>query len=132
MHKRELKGFEFDATQCPDLFPALVALAAAAEGESVITGTSRLIHKESNRAETLRAEYAKVGVEVILEGDDTMRVIGGEIHSTTVDSHNDHRIAMSMAVSALRGEGEMRIAGAECVAKSYPLFFEDLTSIIKR
>ncbi len=132
VHKRDLKGFEFDATQCPDLFPALVALAAAAEGESVFTGTSRLIHKESNRAETLRAEYAKVGIEVILEGDDTMRVIGGEIKSTTVDSHNDHRIAMSMAVSALRGKGEMRILGAECVAKSYPLFFEDLHSIVKK
>ncbi|MFI3259622.1 MAG: 3-phosphoshikimate 1-carboxyvinyltransferase [Rikenellaceae bacterium] len=130
VRRRELNAFSFDATQCPDLFPALVALAAAAEGESVIKGTSRLIHKESNRAETLRAEYAKVGIEIILEGDDIMRVKGGQIHSTTVDSHNDHRIAMSMAASALRGDGEMRILGAECVAKSYPLFFEDLRSII--
>ncbi|MFR9619803.1 MAG: 3-phosphoshikimate 1-carboxyvinyltransferase [Rikenellaceae bacterium] len=129
VHKRELMGFEFDATQCPDLFPALVALAAAAEGESTFTGTSRLIHKESNRAETLRAEYAKVGIEVILDGEDTMIVRGGEIHSTVVDSHNDHRIAMSLAVSALRGHGEMVIKGAECVAKSYPDFFEDLKSI---
>ncbi len=129
VHKRDLVGFEFDATQCPDLFPALVALAAAAEGESVFKGTSRLIHKESNRAETLRAEYAKVGIEVILDGEDTMIVKGGEIRSTVVDSHNDHRIAMSMAVSALRGDGEMTIKGAECVAKSYPLFFDDLKSI---
>ncbi len=127
--KRDLKAFEFDATQCPDLFPALVALAAAAEGESVLKGTSRLTHKESNRALTLQEEYAKVGIEVILEGEDVMRVRGGAIKSTTVNSHNDHRIAMSMAISALRGEGEMRIEGAECVAKSYPLFFEDLESI---
>ncbi len=129
--QRELKAFKFNATQCPDLFPALVALAAAADGESVIKGTSRLTHKESNRAVTLRDEYAKVGIEVTLEGDDIMRVKGGEIHSTRVDSHNDHRIAMSMAASALRGDGEMIIEGAECVAKSYPLFFEDLNSIIK-
>ncbi len=131
VHRRELKGFKFNATQCPDLFPALVALAAAAEGESVFKGTSRLTHKESNRAETLRDEYAKVGIEVTLEGDDIMRVKGGEINSTRVDSHNDHRIAMSMAVSALRGSGEMVIEGAECVAKSYPLFYEDLKSITK-
>ncbi len=129
VHRRELNGFRFNATQCPDLFPALVALAAAAEGESVIKGTSRLTHKESNRAVTLRDEYAKVGIEVILEGDDIMRIKGGKIHSTTVNSHNDHRIAMSMAVTALRGNGEMKILGAECVAKSYPNFFEDLESI---
>ncbi len=130
VRKRPLKAFTFDATQCPDLFPALVALAAAAEGESVITGTSRLIHKESNRAKTLQEEYEKVGITVILDGDDTMRVRGGEIRSTRVSSHNDHRIAMSMAISALRGRGEMTIEGAECVAKSYPLFFDDLNSII--
>ncbi len=129
---RELSGFTFDATQCPDLFPALVALAAAADGVTTLTGTSRLIHKESNRAETLQREYEKVGIEIELEGDDTMIIHGGEIHSTTVDSHNDHRIAMSMAISALRGKGEMTILGAECVAKSYPLFFEDLKSITKR
>ncbi len=132
VRRRELNAFSFDATQCPDLFPALVALAAAAEGESVITGTSRLIHKESNRAKTLQEEYAKVGIEVELRGEDTMIVKGGEIHSTIVDSHNDHRIAMSMAISALRGRGEMTIKGAECVAKSYPLFFEDLQSITKK
>ncbi len=128
--RRELNAFEFDATQCPDLFPALVALAAACEGVSTIVGTSRLTHKESNRALTLQAEYAKVGIEVTLEGDNVMKVKGGEVHNTTVDSHNDHRIAMSMAVTALRGQGEMIISDAECVAKSYPNFFEDLESIM--
>ncbi|MFR9603197.1 MAG: 3-phosphoshikimate 1-carboxyvinyltransferase [Rikenellaceae bacterium] len=132
VRKRELNAFEFDATQCPDLFPALVALAAACDGVSTFKGTSRLTHKESNRALTLQEEYAKVGIEVILEGEDTMKVKGGEIHNTTVNSHNDHRIAMSMAASALRGDGEMEICGAECVAKSFPTFFEDLESITKK
>ncbi len=132
VRKRELNAFEFDATQCPDLFPALVALAAACDGVSTFKGTSRLTHKESNRALTLQEEYAKVGIEVILEGEDTMKVMGGEIHNTSVNSHNDHRIAMSMAASALRGDGEMEICGAECVAKSYPTFFEDLESITKK
>lgn len=125
---RDLVAFEFDATQCPDLFPALAALAAAAEGESVIYGVHRLEHKESNRAETIASEYAKLGIEVELDGD-VMRICGGEIHATEVESHHDHRIAMSLAVSALRSDGEMLIHGAECVAKSFPDFFETLESL---
>ena len=127
---RDLVGFEFDATQCPDLFPALAALAAAAEGESVIYGTHRLEHKESNRAETIASEYGKLGIKVELEGD-MMRVHGGEIHAAEVESHHDHRIAMSMAVSALRSDGEVLIHNSECVAKSFPDFFAVLESLRK-
>lgn len=126
---RDLTAFEFDATECPDLFPALVALAAAAEGESVIKGTSRLEHKESNRAEVLQSEYGKLGIEIELE-DDQMWVQGGRIRSgVTVDSYHDHRIAMSLAVSALRSDGVITIRDAECVAKSYPEFFEVLDAL---
>jgi 3-phosphoshikimate 1-carboxyvinyltransferase len=60
-----------------------------------------------------------------------MYVQGGEIHATEVSSHHDHRIAMSMAVSALRSDGEMLIRDAECVAKSFPDFFEVLESLRK-
>ena len=127
---RDLVGFEFDATQCPDLFPALAALAAAAEGESVIYGTHRLEHKESNRAETIASEYGKLGIKVELEGD-MMRITGGEIHAAEVESHHDHRIAMSMAVSALRSDGEVLIHDSECVAKSFPDFFAVLESLRK-
>ena len=127
---RDLEAFTFDATNCPDLFPALAALAAAAEGESVIYGTHRLEHKESNRAEAIKQEYAKFGIEVRLEGD-AMYIKGGEIHSAECDSHHDHRIAMSAAVSALRSDGEILIHDAECVAKSYPDFFEVLESLRK-
>ena len=125
---RDLVAFEFDATQCPDLFPALAALAAAAEGESVIYGTHRLEHKESNRAETIAREYSKLGIEVRLEGD-AMYIKGGEIHSAKCESHHDHRIAMSLAVSALRSDSEITIQDAECVAKSYPDFFAVLESL---
>ena len=128
VEQRDLVGFEFDATQCPDLFPALAALAAAAEGESVIYGVHRLEHKESNRAETIASEYAKLGIEVDLDGD-VMRIRGGEIHSAEARSHHDHRIAMSLAISALRSDGEILIHDAECVAKSYPDFFEALESL---
>ena len=130
--KRDLRAFEFDATNSPDLFPALAALAAAAEGESVIIGTERLRHKESDRAETIRSEYEKLGIEVDISEENIMKIRGGEINPATVFSHNDHRIAMSLAVSALRCKGEVRIENAECVEKSYPTFFEDLESIIVR
>ncbi|MBQ3581677.1 MAG: 3-phosphoshikimate 1-carboxyvinyltransferase [Alistipes sp.] len=130
--KRNLRGFEFDATNAPDLFPALAALAAAAEGESVIIGTDRLRHKESDRAETIRREYEKLGIEVDISEKNIMRIRGGEIQPATTFSHNDHRIAMSLAVSALRCQGEVKIENAECVEKSYPTFFEDLESITIR
>lgn len=130
--KRPLKAFTFDATNCPDLFPALAALAAAAEGESTIIGTNRLMHKESDRAETIRREYEKLGISVDISVDNIMKIQGGKILPATVFSHNDHRIAMSLAVSALRCEGTVTIENAECVEKSYPEFFEDLESIIRR
>ena len=129
VRRRPLRAFEFDATQCPDLFPPLAALAAACEGESLITGTSRLAHKESDRAETLREEYAKVGIEINLSTPDVMRIRGGRIRAARVQSHGDHRMAMSMAVAGLLSDGEMTIEDAECVAKSYPGFFEDLEKI---
>lgn len=130
--KRKLRAFTFDATNAPDLFPALAALAAAAEGESVLVGTERLLHKESDRAEAIRREYEKVGIEVDLSEDNVMKIRGGEIRPATVFSHNDHRMAMSMAVSALRCDGEIKIENAECVEKSYPAFFDDLESVTVR
>ena len=126
---RPLRAFEFDTTHCPDLFPALAALAAAAQGESVIRGTSRLEHKECNRADAIREEYAKAGIEVDTSQEDIMRIRGGRIRQARVQSHGDHRMAMSMAVAGLLCDGEMTIEGAECVAKSYPGFFEDLEKI---
>lgn len=126
---RPLRAFEFDATHCPDLFPALAALAASCEGESIILGTSRLRHKECDRAEAIREEYGKLGIRVDLTEEDTMRIRGGRLRGGGVRSHDDHRMAMSLAVAALRAEAPVEIAGAECVAKSYPRFFEELKKI---
>lgn len=123
---RPLQAFEFDATHCPDLFPALAALAAAAEGTSILRGTSRLVSKECDRAAAIREEYGKLGIEVELTEPDTMRIRGGTIRGGRVDSHGDHRMAMSLAVAALRADGPVAIDGAECVAKSFPEFFEVL------
>ena len=124
---RPLEAFTFDATNSPDLFPALVALAAAADGVSTIRGIERLRGKESDRGEVLREEYRKLGIEIELDYEENiMRVVGGKPHAAEVDSHDDHRIAMSLAITALRIEDEVSIRSRECVAKSYPSFFDDL------
>lgn len=127
---RRLEAFEFDATQCPDLFPALTALAAAAEGVSTIYGIKRLRGKESDRGETLQEEYEKLGIEIELDYDNNaMRIVGGMPRAHAVDSHDDHRIAMSLAITALRIEEPIEIRNRECVAKSYPSFFEDIARL---
>ncbi len=129
VRQRPLLAFEFDATHCPDLFPVLVALAAAADGTSILRGASRLTHKESDRAATLCEEYGRLGIEIGMKDPDTMFIRGGHVRGGTVRSHGDHRIAMSLAITALRAEQAITIEGAECVAKSHPSFFEDLEQI---
>jgi len=126
--KSELRSFRFDATESPDLFPPLVVLAAYCKGVSIIKGVSRLAHKESDRANTLREEFGKLNINVELKGD-TMLVTGGEPMGAQVDSHNDHRIAMAAAVAALRASDMVTIKDSQCVAKSYPEFFEDLRNL---
>lgn len=125
----QLKAFGFDATDCPDLFPPLVALASYCIGTTVIKGVSRLAHKESNRALTLQQEFGKLGVTIILE-DDYMKIKGtGIVTANEVDSHNDHRIAMACAIAALGATGDVTINNAEAVNKSYPIFWGDLESL---
>ena len=125
IRKNTLSGFEFDATDCPDLFPPLVVLASCCEGTSVFYGVHRLKHKESDRGMALQNEFRRLGISVELF-DDRMEIQGGTINGGTVDSYNDHRIAMACAVAALRSQHGVTIRGAECVAKSYPEFFEDV------
>jgi 3-phosphoshikimate 1-carboxyvinyltransferase len=120
------KPFHFNATDCPDLFPPLVALASYCNGTTVIEGVSRLAHKESNRALTLQQEFAKMGVEIILQDDLMMIKGGGGVKGATVHSHHDHRIAMACAVAALKADGVTVIEEAEAINKSYPDFYEHL------
>lgn len=129
VRKSRLKPFQFNATDCPDLFPPLVALAAYCDGTSVIEGVQRLTHKESNRALTLQEEFAKLGIEITLQ-DDLMLISGGSgVKGATLHSRHDHRIAMAGAVAALGAESEVTIDDAEAVNKSYPQFWEHLASI---
>ncbi|MDX2359984.1 MAG: 3-phosphoshikimate 1-carboxyvinyltransferase [Crocinitomicaceae bacterium] len=124
------KFFTFDATHCPDLFPALVVLASFCEGTSTIQGAERLVNKESNRGIALQQEFGKLGVTIDLEADE-MHIHGtGKVLSGNVDSHNDHRIAMCLGIAGTKIEGGLTIGGAEAVSKSYPSFWDDLTSLI--
>lgn len=130
-----LKAFHFDATDCPDLFPPLVALGAYCEGTTVIEGVGRLQHKESNRAMSLQSEFAKLGVSVQLQ-DDLMIVKGMRdgsellpLSAATVHSHHDHRIAMATAVAALQAADPVEIEAADAINKSYPDFFVHLQQL---
>ncbi|MGB3007497.1 MAG: 3-phosphoshikimate 1-carboxyvinyltransferase [Chitinophagaceae bacterium] len=129
IHPSEMNAFEFDATDCPDLFPPLVALAAYCIGETKIKGVSRLMHKESNRAMTLQEEFGKMGVNIELD-DDIMVVHGNaKVKGAIVHSHHDHRIAMACAIAALKASGETTIEEAGAVKKSYPDFYNDLKKL---
>jgi 3-phosphoshikimate 1-carboxyvinyltransferase len=124
-----LKAFHFNATDCPDLFPPLVALAAYCEGTTVIEGVSRLSHKESDRGLTLQQEFAKLGIEIVLQND-LMLVKGGTgVKGATVHSRHDHRIAMACAVAALKANGAVMIEEAEAINKSYPDFYGHLQQL---
>jgi 3-phosphoshikimate 1-carboxyvinyltransferase len=129
IRESRLKGFHFNATDCPDLFPPLVALASYCEGTSAIEGVHRLTHKESNRALTLQEEFGKMGIAISFQ-DDWMLVKGGTgVKGARVSSRHDHRIAMACAVAALRSDGEVIIDEAEAVNKSYPQFWQHLQKL---
>jgi 3-phosphoshikimate 1-carboxyvinyltransferase len=128
-HPGGLRGFEFDATDCPDLFPPLVALAAYCNGKTTIKGVRRLRHKESNRAVTLQDEFDMMGVRIDLEGDLMIIHGGGIVKGADVHSNHDHRIAMACAVAALGANSETVIGEAMAVKKSYPDFYSDLKSL---
>jgi 3-phosphoshikimate 1-carboxyvinyltransferase len=123
-----LRAFEFDATDCPDLFPPLAALACHARGTSRIAGVARLGHKESDRGAALVSEFSAMGA-VLLVRDGIMEITGGPLEGGTVDPHNDHRMAMACAVAALASRIGATMEGEACVAKSYPDFFQALESL---
>lgn len=129
LSNNSLQAFHFDATDCPDLFPPLAALAAYCEGITVIKGVHRLTHKESNRALTIQDELGKMGLQVDLQDND-MHIHGGKgLHGALVHSRHDHRIAMMCAIAGLKAEGETIIDEAQAVSKSYPNFYTHIQSI---
>lgn len=124
------KPLDFNATDCPDLFPALTTYAALTPGLSRIKGVHRLANKESNRGKALQQEFTKLGVAIRVE-EDTMFIEGVEtLLPAVVSSHNDHRIAMCLAIASIAGRVELTIEQADAVGKSYPGFWEDLEALV--
>jgi len=129
--RNKLEAFQFNATDCPDLFPPLVALAAHCNGISRIRGLKRLKHKESDRGITLKEEFDKLSTRIDLQ-DDEMLVHGNGgvfVKNEKLNSHDDHRIAMACAVASLQSDFPVIIRNPEAVKKSYPNFFLDLKKL---
>ena len=123
-----LNAFRFNASDCPDLFPPVVLLAAFCNGISIIEGAERLVHKESNRATALQDTFGKLGVTITIEKNE-MAVHGGNVHGGKVSSFHDHRMAMAAACAGLFTDEAVVIDDTRCVNKSYPAFFTDMEKI---
>ena len=118
---------ELDVTDCPDLAPALIAAAAMNHGAR-LTGTRRLVFKESDRGTAMAEEMAKFGVR-LKNGENEIVIPGVGVRrpAEMLDSHNDHRIAMALAAVCVRTGGEIR--RAEAVRKSLPDYWERLRKL---
>lgn len=125
----DLRGCVLEGELIPaliDEIPIIAVMACFAKGTTVIRDAAELKVKESNRIDVMVKNLSAMGAH-ITAADDGMVIEGGyPLHGAVIDSHLDHRIAMSFAVAGLNADGETDIKGAECVNISYPGFYEDL------
>ncbi len=119
-----LRGITVDASQIPDLVPAIAVTAAMAKGQTVIHGAERLRIKESDRIQSVCAGLQRLGCDVV-EKPDGMVITGSPLHTGIIDCENDHRIAMAFTMLLSAAQGGF-LSGYRCINKSYPLFFEDV------
>ena len=122
---------EIDVSDCPDLVPPLAAMAALRAGHTTrLTNAARLRLKESDRLAAVTQVLSALGADVA-EGPDFLTVCGKAslTGGVTVDSFSDHRIAMMAAIAATRCVKPVTVTGAECVAKSYPNFWDEYESL---
>lgn len=122
----ELRGITIDMGDMPDVVPTLAVVASQARGRTTIKNIAHLRIKECDRLHVMAVELAKMGARV-QELDDTLIIEGKEagppMHGAEIETYNDHRIAMSFAVAGLAVPG-VKVLGEECVAKSFPDFWE--------
>ena len=124
-----LHGITLDAGPIPDLVPVVSCLAALCDGETRVENAARLRLKESDRLQTTAALLSALGGSV-RELPDGLIISGrGRLSGGTADACGDHRIAMSAAMAACGCESPVTVSGSECVAKSYPAFWEDFASL---
>lgn len=121
----QTKGIVIDASECPDLVPILSVLGALSEGTTKIINAERVRIKECDRLKAMQTELTKVGAD-IEETEDGLIIKGKRsLKGGTVDSWNDHRIAMAMAVASIKCEEPIIITNSNAVTKSYPEFWKD-------
>jgi 3-phosphoshikimate 1-carboxyvinyltransferase len=128
--QQPLTAFHYNAIDTPDAFPVLAALATQCEGVSVIEGVHRLIHKESNRANSIIEVLTQLGVTANIQ-DDLLVIKGKQIikGGITLHSYNDHRIAMMITILGLIAEEPIVLKDAAVIQKSYPNFYDELIKI---
>ena len=132
VHPSSLKGVDVDMGHCPDLVPTVAALAAFAEGETIIRNVAHLRIKECDRLAVPAAELGKAGIDVTVTEDGLIirpnRSAIAAPEGTVFSTHNDHRIAMSLSLLEF-ALGEMQFDNKACVAKSFPAFWEEWGNI---
>lgn len=126
----ELASTVIDGSQCPDIIPVLTSVATLTKGTTEIINAGRLRIKECDRLAAVTSELNKLGAKII-EKEDGLVVTGVEKLQGGVEvwSHKDHRIAMTLAIASTRCEEPIVIKDYECIAKSYPNFFEDFKAL---
>lgn len=120
--KGTLKAIKADFTDVTDLLPTMGVLAAVAEGDSEFTGIARTRLKESNRVSSLKEGLTRMGIKVV-EEENRLIITGGTPHGAVIDTYNDHRNAMAFSILGALA-GNTTINGAECVAKTYPEYWD--------
>ncbi|MEX0642209.1 MAG: 3-phosphoshikimate 1-carboxyvinyltransferase [Pirellulales bacterium] len=125
---RPLTGIEVDMNAISDTVQTLAVVALFAKGPTTILNVGHIRHKETDRIAALAAELQKLGATVIEEDDNLIvEPSMGTFRAATIDTYNDHRMAMSFALAGLKIRG-VRIANPSCVEKTYPRFFDDLSA----
>jgi 3-phosphoshikimate 1-carboxyvinyltransferase len=123
----ELRGIKVDMNGMPDLVPTLAVTAAFAHGKTIIQNIGHLRLKESDRIRALAGELVRMGI-LVEEGEDGLKIEGGEPHGAEIETYNDHRLAMSFAIAGLAVPG-VKIKGEQCVDKSFPGYWEKLQKL---
>ena len=123
----DLRGISIDMNAMPDLVPTLSVVAAFAKGDTVIKNISHLRKKESDRISAIANELRKMKIKVE-EREDGLIIRGGDPKGATVETYNDHRIAMGFAIAGLKIPG-VKITNPACVKKSFPEFWEILEGL---
>jgi 3-phosphoshikimate 1-carboxyvinyltransferase len=126
----KLRGIDADMNAISDTMQTLAAVALFADGPTTVCGAAHIRHKETDRIRALAAELRKTGAGVE-ERPDGLRIIPGNIHGAKIQTYNDHRMAMSMALVGLAVPGIV-ILDPECTAKTYPDFFADLKRLTEK